>query len=399
MSQTCAVFYDRSLPATPGTPKGYMALDALHATREKTGSRLTERVLASLFARADVALDGERAWDIRVHDPRFYRTVLLQGSLGLGESYMRRWWTCADLEELFFRLIRGGLEHVSRRLPTIALGRTLASALNQQTVEKSRRVAERHYNMGNDLFLSFLGGYKNYSSGDFDGVVTLEDAQLQKMEKICRGLRLTKDDRLLDVGGGWGEFARYAADRHGCHVTSINISDEQIRYGTEYCKNSTVEIRKCDYRNVTGRYTKIAVIAMLTHVGKKNYRQFMQSMNSCLEPGGLMLIESVGANQARSNCEPWTDKYIFPGGVIPSLADLDRAVAGMLHRESTVEWGSSYVKTLRAWWRNLDSAWPELRSHYSGETRLMFEYFFLSCAGAFRAEDLLYWHVLMKKNS
>jgi len=374
-------------------------LEALHPYRGEIGLKLTERLLASIFARADVAIDGQRAWDIRVLDPRFYRTVLLRGSLGLGESYMRQWWTCADLEELFFRLIRGGLENVSRLLPMIALGRALASALNQQTTEKSRRVAERHYNMGNDLFLSFLGGYKNYSSGDFDNVVSLEQAQLQKMERICRGLALTKEDRLLDVGGGWGEFARYAADRYGCQVTSINISDEQIRHATQYCKNSSVEIRKCDYRDVAGRYTKIAVIAMLTHVGRKNYRQFMESMDRCLEPGGLMLIESVGAPLARSNCEPWVNKYIFPGGVIPSLADLDRAVDGMLRRESTIEWGSSYVKTLRAWWRNLDNSWPELRSHYSKETRLMFEYFFLSCAGAFRAEDLLYWHVLMKKNS
>lgn len=371
----------------------------LHSYRGETGLKLTERLLASIFARADVVIGGQRAWDICVLDPRFYRTVLLYGSLGLGESYMRRWWTCADLEELFFRLIRGGLEHVSRLLPTNALGRALASALNQQTKEKSRRVAESHYNMGNDLFLSFLGDYKNYSCGDFDSADTLEQAQLHKMEKICRRLALTREDRLLDVGGGWGEFARYAADRYGCHVTSINISDEQIRHATEYCKNSAVEIRKCDYRDVTGHYTKIAVIAMLTHVGKKNYRQFTESMNPCLEPGGLMLIESVGAKVARSNCEPWTDRYIFPGGVIPSLGDLDRAVDGMLRRESTIEWGASYVKTLRAWWRNFDQAWPELRSRYSDETRLMFEYFFLSCAGAFRAEDLLYWHVLMRKDS
>lgn len=361
--------------------------------------KLSERVLERVFAMADVAINGTRSWDIRVADERFFRTVLLQGSLGFGEAYMRNWWTCEDLEELFFRLINGGLERISRVLPTNAIGRLIDSTINQQTRFKSKRVAERHYNMGNDLFLSFLGKYKNYSCGYYDGADSLDQAQVQKMEKICRELGLTKHDRLLDVGGGWGEFARYAASNYGCHVTSINISDEQIGHATEYCKDTPVQVRKCDYRDVTGRYTKIAVIAMLTHVGCKNYRLFMETMNRCLEPGGIMLIETVGAHVSRSNCEPWTNKYIFPGGVIPSLKQLDRAARGLLQRERTSEFGSSYVHTLRAWHKNFNHAWPVLRSNYSEATRLMFEYFFLSCAGTFRARDLSYWHVVMNKQS
>ena len=361
--------------------------------------KLSRRVVERIFAMADVAIDGNRPWDIRVANERFFGKVLLHGSLGLGETYMEKWWTCDDLEELFFRLINARLERISRGLPFTAIGRAIDSTINQQSKFKSRRVAERHYNMGNDLFLEFLGGRKNYSGAFYEDGDTLEQAQIRKMEMICRGLELNERDRLLDVGGGWGEVARYAAANYGCHVTSINISDEQIRHATGYCRDVPVEVRKCDYRDLTGTYSKIAVIAMLTHVGPKNYRTFMEIMHRSLEPGGIMLIESVGAEVSRSNCEPWTDRYIFPGGVIPSLRQIDKAVDGLLVRTGVTEFGLSYVHTLRAWHANFMRAWPKLRDNYSDTTRLMFEYFFLSVAGTFRARDLLYWHIVLRNQA
>lgn len=375
-------------------------LGGSRAAWRRGDATLSARIVQWLFSLADVAINGSRPWDIRVADARFFPTVLLQGSLGLGESYLRKWWSCDDLEELFYRLITGGLERVSRALPVHVLGRLADGLVNQQTKDKSLRVAERHYNLGNELFLGFLGTYKNYSGGYYaHGARTLEEAQLAKMEKICRELELRPGDRLLDVGGGWGEFARYAATRYGCRVTSINIADEQIAHAREYCRGADVEIRKCDYREVSGRYDKIAVIAMLTHVGYKNYRRFMETMDRCLEPGGTILIESVGGHVSQTNCEPWTNKYIFPGGLIPSLEQLDRAIAGLYERTGLSEFGLSYVDTLRAWHRNLRDAWPRLQERYGERTWLMFDYFFLSCAAAFRARDLLYWHIVLSKRA
>jgi len=360
---------------------------------------LGRRIVEWIFGFADVAIDGSRPCDIRVSDERFFARVLYQGSLGLGESYMQGWWTCDDLEELFYRVISAGLERISQALPIHAAGRLIDRFVNQQTRERSLDVAERHYNLGNDLFFSFLGGCKNYSCGYFEssGTRTLEEAQAAKLEKVCRELDLRPGDRVLDVGGGWGEFARYAATRYGCHVTSINISDEQIAYASAYCDGETVEIHKCDYRDISGTYDKIAVVAMLTHVGHRNYRTFMEIMHRCLIPGGVLLIETVGSRVSRTNCEPWTNKYIFPGGMIPSLEQLDHSFAGLFHRVRMSEFGLSYVPTLRAWHRNLLAAWPGLESHYGESVRLMFEYFFLSCAGAFRARDLLHWHILVSK--
>jgi cyclopropane-fatty-acyl-phospholipid synthase len=123
----------------------------------------------------------------------------------------------------------------------------------------------------------------------------------------------------------------------------------------------------------------------------------MEIMDRCLEPGGTMLIESVGGHTAQKNCEAWINRYIFPGGVVPCLKQIDGAIAGRFVRKVTDEWGDSYVHTLRAWHRNLMQAWPAHQQRYDERSRLMFEYFFLTVAGAFRARYLLYWHVLLQK--
>ncbi len=160
------------------------------------------------------------------------------------------------------------------------------------------------------------------------GTQSLDEAQAIKLDLICRRLELAPGDRVLDVGGGWGEFARHAATHFGCHVTSINIADEQIRHARELCAGLPVEIVKCDYRDLSGSFDKVAVIAMLTHVGPRNYRSFMSIVHDRLAPGGRVLIETLGSRISKVNCEPWTNTYIFPGGVVPSMRQLDRAADG-----------------------------------------------------------------------
>ena len=328
-----------------------------------------------------------------MHDDRTFTTTLTRGPLGFGEAYMSGWWDCADLEGMAYRLSSAGLYRMARALP-LGVAREVSSLFtNRQTVERSTRVAERHYDMGNDLFFAFLGKERNYSCGLFEGTSDLDEAQHRKMRRLCELLELTEDDHLLDLGGGWGHFAVFAAATTGCRVTSVTISKEQAAYARGLAADLDVEVIEADYRHVTGSFTKVAIVAMLTHVGQKNFGALVAMIDDVLEPGGCVVIETVGSKIAKTNLDPWTDTYIVPGGLVPSARQIDRAFRPGFRRTRTDEFGSHYVKTLRAWNANLENAWPELAQIYPDTTRRMFEYFFLTVAGSFRAGHLLHWHL------
>jgi cyclopropane-fatty-acyl-phospholipid synthase len=352
-----------------------------------------ERVLAASDVRMAVS-GAARPWDIRVHDERVFRRVLLEGAVGLGDSYMEGWWDCDDLEEMIVRMIRGGAERASLIMPGRLALAAVAAAVNRQTRGMSRKQA-RHYDLDNDLFCGFLGKYKAYSCAYFKGTEDLDVAQSLKLEMICRKLDLRSGDRVLDVGGGWGELARYMAETRRCHVTSINISDEQLRYARDLCKGLPVEVVKRDYRDVQGTYDKIAVIAVVSQFGHKNYRFFMEKMYGSLAPDGLMLVDTVGSNAATTHGNPWIDKHVFPGIVFPSIAQLASAAEGLFMIEDVHGIGPSYAKTLRAWNANLQRAWPTLKGRHPESTRRMFEFFFLTVAGYFRARDMQDWHIVL----
>lgn len=365
--------------------------------RRGAGARLAAAIVERVLARADVRVGGDRAWDVRVTDDRFFADVLLRGTLGAGESYMAGWWQCDDLEELARRVLVSEVEAGFAALPTYAVPAVLARLRNDQSVGRSRRVADQHYSMDNDLFCRFLGSYRMYSAGYFEGgdPDDLDEAQRRKLDLICRKLELSSADHVLDVGGGWGEFARYAAATHGCRVTSINISDEQIRFARDYCRGLPVDVVRCDYRHVEGRYDKIAAIAMLPHVGYKNHRSFMRIMRDHLAPDGLMLIECTSKNVSSTHMDPWVDRYFFPGALFPSAHQVGAAIDGLFALEDWQNFWSSYIHTLRAWNRNFQSSWPVLSARYPESTRRMFEYFFLTGAGGFHARLLNYWHILL----
>ena len=356
-------------------------------------SKITKAILSPI----DVEIGGNRPWDIQVRDPRFYRRVLLEGALGLGESYMEGMWDCADLEELVYRFIRGGVERVVQLLPNVVGLNLVANVLNRQTKTKSLRVAREHYDLDNDLFFNFLGKYHNYSCAYYRDTEDLDVAQLQKMNLICDKLGLTATDRVLDVGGGWGEIARHMATRHGCKVTSINISEEQMRYSREHCRGTSVDIVRRDYRDLDGEYDKIAVIAMLSHVGYKNYRTMFETLHRHLVPDGIVLVETVGANVSLAHCNPWLDRYIFPGAQFPSIKQIAEAVEGLFVIEDIHNFGPSYTKTLRAWNANFQRNWPTLAKRYDERTRRMFEFFFLTVAAFFRARDHQNWHLVLSR--
>jgi len=351
--------------------------------------------VCELLAQAGIRINGANPWDIRVHDTRWYTRVIRDKNLGLGESYMDGWWDCGQVDEMICRLLKTDLEDRVRGSLRYQLRLLPAVLFNLQSGARVRRIAKHHYDLGNDLFFSFLDPYNQYSCGHFQNTDDLNRAQLDKLDLICRKLNLGPPDHLLDIGCGWGGLAKYAAERAGCTVTGVNISSEQLEYARHFCRGLPVTFLDCDYRAITGRFDKIVSVGMFEHVGQKNYRIFMETIRRSLKEDGIFLLHTIGRNTSITGCDPWITKYIFPNGMLPSIAQIAKAAEGLFVIEDWHNLGPHYDRTLMAWNRNFQAAWPRLREKYDERFKRMWEYYLLSCAGAFRARSNQVWQVVM----
>ena len=355
--------------------------------------------VTNLLAFADVRIDGDRPWDIQVHDQRFFSRVLASGTLGFGESYMEGWWDCDALDEMCCRAIRAGLEkRFAFRLPNLWAFLT-AVLTNQQTTRRARKVGRVHYDLSNDFFEAMLDPNMQYSCALFDEGDDLAAAQLRKLDWICERLRLRPGLRLLDIGCGWGGLARHAARQYGCHVVGITISREQFRYAQLWCRGLDVEIQLRDYREVTGQFDRVVSVGMVEHVGYKNYRTYMRAAARSLGEDGLFLCQGICHNFSVVGGDPWIKRYIFPNSMLPSLARLTRAAEDVFIVEDVKNIGPNYDPTLLAWEENFRRAWPRFADRYGERFRRMWRFYLLSCAGAFRARSLQVYSILFSKEA
>ena len=354
--------------------------------------------IAALLERVDVRVNGDRPWDIQVIDERLYARVLAQGSIGIGEAYMDGWWNVKKLDAFFSRVIRGNLpEQLTWNLPTLLL--TLqARFLNMQTEFRSTKVAKKHYDLGNDFYMSFLDPYNQYTCGYFKGTHDLNEAQENKLDLICRKLQLSSKDHVLDIGCGWGGFARFASDKYGCHVTGVSISSEQIKYAREFTKGLPVEIINSDYRKLAGTFDKVLICGMIEHVGYKNYGTIMKKVSECLKKGGLYLVHTIGSNRSNRSTDPWMSKYIFPNSMTPSMAQLTRAAEPYFVLEDWQNIGLHYVKTLKAWFDNFEANWDQFKDSYGDRFYRMWKYYLLGSAGFFASRKGQLWQLVFSKD-
>ncbi len=356
-----------------------------------------KHLIETLFNRAGIKINGQNPWDIQVNDERLYARIIRDKSMGLGEAYMEGMWDCERVDEFMHCILAANLDREIRDGVKMLLPYLSALFLNHQSRRRSHWVAKRHYDLGNDLFMSFLDPYNQYSCAYFSGTEDLKQAQINKMELICQKIGLGREDRILDIGSGWGGFSRYAAERYGCEVTAINISGEQNRYASEFCKGLPVRILNCDYRDIRGVFDKVVSVGMFEHVGQKNYKTFMRGVARCLKNDGIFLLQTIGGNNSQIKCDPWTVKYIFPNSMLPSIAQIGKAAEGLFVMEDWQNLGPHYDKTLMAWNDNFQKAWPSLKKRCNERFRRMWEYYLLSCAGAFRARYIQIWQIVFTK--
>jgi cyclopropane-fatty-acyl-phospholipid synthase len=352
------------------------------------------RRVESLLASADVAIDGSRPWDVRVHDDRLFARLLAQGSLGLGESYMEGWWDCDRLDELVRRILGADLDR--RVVPLREALRVLAAKLvNLQRPSRAFDVGRYHYDIGNELYRRMLDRRMIYSCGYWAEASTLAEAQEAKLDLVCRKLRLLPGMRVLDIGCGWGGTARFAAERYGVSVVGITVSEKQAKLGAEICEGLDVVIRLEDYRRVEDTFDRILSIGMFEHVGYKNYGTFMRVVRDHLVPDGLFLLHTIGGSRTVTRSDPWTEKYIFPNSMLPSIPQIGRAIENVFVLEDWHSFGPDYDRTLMCWHRNFEGAWPDLSGRYDERFHRMWRFFLLSSAGSFRARKNQLWQLVL----
>ena len=362
-------------------------LDNFYKTR-------VERILND----ADIFVGGSRDWDIQVHRPELYRRALTQGNLGLGEAYMEGWWDCERLDEFFRRLIGSRAEDKVSTLEML-IGKVLGKLYNMQRPSRAFTVAEKHYNIGNDLFKAMLDKRMLYSSGYWKEAESLEEAQEQKLHLIFRKLKLEPGMKVLDIGCGWGGAAQFAAEHYGVSVHGVTVSTEQAAIARQYCADWPVTIEVVDYRKLQGTFDRVYSIGMFEHVGYKNYRTYFSVVRQCLKEDGQTLLHTIGGNSSTTCVEPWANKYIFPNANVPSAIQIAEGYEGLFTLEDWhVFTHDDYGRTLMAWYENIEQMWPTLGSNYSEEFKRMWRYYLLSCTGGFRSRTNQLWQILLSKN-
>ncbi|MDB5262587.1 MAG: cyclopropane-fatty-acyl-phospholipid synthase [Adhaeribacter sp.] len=353
--------------------------------------------VAAILAKAGVKVNGPDPWDLQVHNDLFYRRVLSQGTLGLGESYMDGWWDCEQIDEFVSRALRADLYKIARLGWKGWLEAFLAKALNHQAKGKAARNAQQHYDIGNKLYRLMLDKRMTYSCAYWKDTDNLDQAQENKLDLICRKIYLKPGQRVLDIGCGWGSFAKFAAERYGAEVVGITVAHEQLKLARELCQGLPIEIRLQDYRDVNEKFDHVVSVGMAEHVGHRNYRTYMQTAARCLKDDGLFLLHTMGMAYSRTSADPFTNKYLFPNSLLPSMRQLGGAMENLFVLEDCHNFGAHYDYTLMAMFQNFDQNWDELRPEYGDRFYRMWKYYLLSTAGSFRARNNQLWQLVLSK--
>jgi cyclopropane-fatty-acyl-phospholipid synthase len=243
-----------------------------------------------------------------------------------------------------------------------------------------------------------LGPTMAYSCGYWKNATTLTQAQEAKLDLTCRKLQLEPGMRVLDIGCGWGSFMAHAARHYGVRCVGITISKNQAGFASQRFPDLPLEFQLEDYRDLQGRYDRIASIGMFEHVGKKNHRTFMQVARRCMVDDGIFLLHTIGKNERGGTADPWMDKYIFPNAELPSISHISDAADRLFVVEDLHNFGSDYDKTLMAWHANFEDAWPRFADSLGERFRRQWRYYLLSSAGAFRARDIQLWQWVLTKD-
>ena len=349
---------------------------------------------SDILAKAGIELGGSRPFDVTVHDDRLWGRAISHGTLGFGEAYMDGWFDSEALDQFIYKLLEYDIyAHLKPDLG-LALSFLRGRLFNRQR-SHVREVGEKHYDIGNDLYSRMLDRRMIYSCGYWAEAATLDEAQEAKLDLICRKAGLEPGMKVLDIGSGWGGFLKFAAERYGITGVGITISKEQAAFAEANKAGLPIETRLMDYLALEGQFDRVISIGMFEHVGYKNYEAYFAKVRSLLRPDGLFVLHTIGNNFSTTHGDPWTERYIFPNGMLPSIKQIAAALEGRFVMEDWHNFGADYDRTLMAWWANFDAAWPELRDKYGDRFWRMWRFYLMVFAAMFRARNIHLWQLVL----
>jgi cyclopropane-fatty-acyl-phospholipid synthase len=377
----------------------------------RLGDRLHDGSIILHEGDAEIVLGtGQPAVHVTVHDLRFYG-ALVRGSRGMGESYIRGWWDCDDLTTLVRLLLRNlaGPGQVLDRVGAAA-SPVLDPVARLRRPDKvvDRRNVRAHYDIGNDFYALMLDRTMTYSCGLFErGDMSLADAQIAKLDRICQVLELSPSDRILEIGTGWGSFAVHAASRYGCRVTTTTVSAAQHAWASKRIADAglaaRISVLQDDYRDLRGTYDKLVSIEMIEAVDWRDHRTFFQACADLLRPDGLAAIQAIviadPSFERAKHHDDFIRRYIFPGGCLPSITRIvSTAGRSGLRMVQLEDIGHHYPETLRRWRANVHRHEEEVAAMGLGTNfRRMWDLYHAYCEAAFLERHVSDVQVLLAK--
>ncbi|NNM93912.1 MAG: class I SAM-dependent methyltransferase [Bacteroidia bacterium] len=354
---------------------------------------------------------------MNISDSRFFEKCILYGDIGFGEAYTEGYWNTPDITGVIKWVllnlsnapsvsgssVKAGAQNILK-----LLNRIRHVARGNSTTGAKKNIAE-HYDLNNDFFKLFLDPTMTYSCALFmKNSMSLQEAQLNKYESLCRSLKLKPGDHVLEIGSGWGENAVYMAKKYGCRVTSITISEEQLKLANEKVASQglggLVEVKMADYRNITGKFDKIVSIEMLEAVGHRFLRSYFKKCHELLKPDGILALQVITCPDSRYDSlrrsVDWIQKHIFPGSLLPSVAALNAAVnhTGDMTLISLKEMGTHYVETLKLWRKQFNEKVNEVRKLGFDEKFIRkWNYYLSYCEAAFAMRNIFVMQLIYSR--
>jgi cyclopropane-fatty-acyl-phospholipid synthase len=346
--------------------------------------------------------------NVRVVNPGFFKRCVLYGDIGFGEAFVDGDWETDDITSVISWFIlnvenapaMSGTKAESFVLNLLGWQNRIRHLLRPNSLGTSRRNISEHYDLGNDFYKLFLDPTMTYSSALFQSSSqTLEEAQIAKYDRLCRQLRLKAGEHVLEIGSGWGGFARHAAKNYGARVTTITISQEQYKYARQLFENEKlsdgIDVKLMDYRQLTGQFDKIVSIEMLEAVGDKYLETYFAKCNEVLKPGGLLALQMITCPDSRHDSlrknVDWIQKHIFPGSLLLSIHRVNQALrnTGDLFLHDLKDLGLSYAETLKRWRVAFNQNESAVRG-LNFDTRFIrkWNYYFSYCEAAFATRNI-----------